>query len=200
VIGDELSRLRAGSCIRKDINNTKFGRKCRSATYPEAPVASLSSTASAVTTSPGNVPYVQNQTGPVACSDGIHYNASNILTSIVRTNFTGQRVLTTWDGYCDAEGICRECPASLMPSDVNTQCSDTRVCLDGSWHRTISVDGTMRTLGNDTRASLLLAIVIFLIFVLFMAAWSCCCNFCCKRGAKQDSVAPAGAKTVAASP
>lgn len=198
VIGDELSRLRAGSCMRKDMNNTLFGRKCRSQAYPLTPIGAPINTASAAVTSSASVPFVDNQTGPVLCSEGIVYNDSFAFLQSVRVNVTGQRALTLWQGYCDGEGICRECQASAASHSIPLlSCANTQVCLDGFLHRVISVDGTMRTLGNDTRASLLLAVVIFIILVLFLAAWSFCCNFCCKRGARKDAVTPAATKSAA---
>merc|ERR1712146_821748 len=84
---------------------------------------------------------------------------------------------------------------------VATACSNEQVCLDGTYWRGRSIDGTMRTINNDTRAGLLLAMLLIALFCLLVALVACMCKSCCSccSGRKSTVQSKEGGKDEATS-
>jgi hypothetical protein len=177
---DELTRLRMGTCMKKDLNNTQIGKTCRDTAY--TPMAQLISSTAAypVTQSYNRVPIVQGQSGPVACGDAVYINNT---MSNSQFNSSSLPYVWLWQGYCDANRVCRECAPSGALVSPSTQCSNQQICLDGTYFPVLSLDQTIRTFANDTRAGTLLAIVFMFLVLLFGMAIQCFMGYR-SRGAK----------------
>ncbi|KAA0158466.1 hypothetical protein FNF31_05407 [Cafeteria roenbergensis] len=141
------------------------------------------------------------QEGPIQCGEALYYNGSTeVSTSSSATNVSGQVLRWLWTGSCDGDGICRECDSGVDGA-VATVCSNEQVCLDGTYWRGRSIDGTMRTINNDTRAGLLLAMLLIALFCLLVALVACMCKSCCSccSGRKSTVQSKEGGKDEATS-
>ena len=170
MVVDELSRLRAGTCMKKDMNDTQLGKPCRRTSFSSPRVYYTASPMSTFGTS--NTPFLKDQAGAVQCGESVFYTAdqpSAVANPLVNT--TGQSIGSLWSGTCDAEGMCRECTPGTS-STVSTLCLGHQVCLDGRAFRTLSVDQTIRSFTNDTRAGTLLTVVFLLLIVCFVVVWT----------------------------
>ena len=178
----EESRRRVGVCMKKDLNSTILHQPCRRQNNAGFATASITSAGYESFGLTGDV-VSQRQNGPGICGEAVYVNGSHHTNE--RLNVTGQPLQWLWKGVCNIDGRCSECSGS--PTFPPTQCGDEQVCLDGTWHRSLTIDQTIRTFHNDTRAGTLLAIVFLLLTMLVMACWTCC-----KRSPKKT--APAGGK------
>ncbi|KAA0148601.1 hypothetical protein FNF28_07434 [Cafeteria roenbergensis] len=199
-VADEMSRLRMGICMKKDLNNTVLGKQCRRPTSYNYQSA-YSTNSPTATFSASQTRVVQGQEGPIQCGEALYYNGSTeVSTSSSATNVSGQVLRWLWTGACDGDGICREC-TSGVDGAVATACSNEQVCLDGTYWRGRSIDGTMRTINNDTRAGLLLAMLLIALFCLLVALVACMCKSCCSccSGRKSTVQSKEGGKDEATS-
>ena len=201
----EESRLRAGTCRRRDMNNTQLGQKCRRNDQLQSPGLYQPAGDQDVTFSSFNVPHVLGQPGPVPCGEFVVTNGSYVTSTQAYTDTSGMAIVALWTGTCNGDGICAECRASVGNS-LNLQCSSQQICLDGRWWRAYSMDYTIRTLTNNATAGGVLAVALAAFFIAFIAGWTCicatCCSGegggrCCKRGGKDSkSTAPKSTRRV----
>ncbi|KAA0150999.1 hypothetical protein FNF29_04889 [Cafeteria roenbergensis] len=199
-VADEMSRLRMGMCMKKDLNNTVLGKQCRRPTSYNYQSA-YSTNSPTATFSASQTRVVQGQEGPIQCGEALYYNGSTeVSTSSSATNVSGQVLRWLWTGACDGDGICREC-TSGVDGAVATACGTEQVCLDGTYWRGRSIDGTVRTMTNDTRAGLLLAMLLIALFCLLVALVACMCKSCCSccSGRKSTVQSKEGGKDEATS-
>ncbi|KAA0172658.1 hypothetical protein FNF27_05882 [Cafeteria roenbergensis] len=186
VVVDELSRLRSGICMKKDMNGTILGKQCRRPNSYNTPSAV---TGIATTFTAATVPYLVDQPGPNPCGEFVSLNSSLSVgpDGAVSTNISGQVYAALWSGSCDGDGICREC-AGGVDGSVATACSNSRVCLDGAYFAARSLDGTVRTLTNDTKAGMLMFLLFLVMFATAIILFMCICQtFCQGKREKREA-------------
>jgi hypothetical protein len=184
IVVHEESRRRIGVCMNKNQNGTILNMPCRRPKDITLNTAALSD-GSLVTVTPGTEVVAQGQAGPIVCGAAVYINGS--YNTNTRLNYTGQPLRYLWAGICNIDGRCTEC--EMGAASLSSQCRNEQTCLDGFWHRTLSVDQTIRTFQNDTRAGTLLAIVFILLFLSLLG-----CIVCCRTRGAGKRTTPTGGK------